>query len=443
MSAIPGNLSTDTQPPMTVPLQHFLVALGFLVAGVLAGLGLLAGGAAASTIISHVHLLLAGWVCVTIMGAMTQFIPVWSGVELHSRRLATAQLFLVTVGLAIFAAAFTQGAFWLVAGGALTMLTGFWIFVYNIARTLARVDEYDVTERHFWYVLGFFLLFTSLGLLLAVHYARPVFGDLPVTHSGVRNAHITVAVFGAVLTTIYGAIYQLGTMFTQTSLGSTDRLIQRIEEGTQPIGVVLLASGWLLEVALLRQIGGTLVIVAALGVAAVIGHKLLVMTIDRTPMHTRYAVVVVSLAAWALLAIPAWVLEPATAATVFGAAGTTYLLAVGAIGFVVIGTLYHIIPFIIWVHEYSDLLGLEPVPMVDELYDHRLAALDWWLLVAGTLLLLANHGFDVPTVVGWAGGLTITGGVLVFVTNMLLVISRHGSTSIGAVLSPTDALLRG
>lgn len=40
-----------------------------------------------------------------------------------------------------------------VAGAA--MLVGFWIFVYNIGRTLASLSEYDVTERRFALALGF------------------------------------------------------------------------------------------------------------------------------------------------------------------------------------------------------------------------------------------------------------------------------------------------
>lgn len=39
-----------------------------------------------------VDLLFVGCICVKIMGAMTQFIPVWSGVELHSRRFAVREL---------------------------------------------------------------------------------------------------------------------------------------------------------------------------------------------------------------------------------------------------------------------------------------------------------------------------------------------------------------
>ncbi len=115
MSAIPGNLDTAQQPPMTVPLRHFSVALGFLFAGVGVGILLTVGAVSGLGQLAHVHLLLAGWICITIMGAMTQFVPVWSGTDLYSRRLASVQLVLVTVGLTGFAFAFILGVFvWLV-----------------------------------------------------------------------------------------------------------------------------------------------------------------------------------------------------------------------------------------------------------------------------------------------------------------------------------------
>jgi hypothetical protein len=117
MSVVPGDVETETQPPMAVPLRHFVVALGFLVAGGAVG----AAFDAPLVGLARLHLLLVGWVCVTIMGAMTQFVPVWSGTELHSQRLATAQLWLVTAGLAGFAGALVAERYALLpyAGGLL------------------------------------------------------------------------------------------------------------------------------------------------------------------------------------------------------------------------------------------------------------------------------------------------------------------------------------
>jgi hypothetical protein len=437
MGAIPGSIETDQQPPMTVPLRHFIVGLAFLFLGTIVGLAVVVTDVPGLAGLSHVHLLLAGWVCVTIMGAMTQFVPVWSGVSLHSRRLASAQLTLVVVGLLGFVAALLSTALsWLVLFGAI-LVAGFWVFVYNITRTLLSVDGWDVTERHFGLALGFFVVLTVLGYLLAVDFTQPFLTDTPFARQNVRGAHATAAVFGAVLTTVYGALYQLGTMFTQTELHGVDEYLRGLEEIGHPVGVTLLVVGRLLDAVLIARVGGLLVVLAALSISAILARKLYEMQVTWTPMHTRYAVVAPALSAWALVTTPAWLSAPTAAANTFGAAGAVHLLVLGTIGFVVFGTLYHIVPFIIWVHRYSDRLGLESVPMIDDLYSDRLAVADGVLLTSGTLGLVLVEWFDGPDVVSALSGAVICVGIVVFATNLLLVVREHSPQSLGRLLAGT------
>ncbi|WP_324664369.1 hypothetical protein [Haloarcula sediminis] len=434
MGAVPGSIDTDTDLPTTVPLRHFIAGLGSLAAGALVGLGAIAGVVPGFDSLTHVHLLLVGWVCVTIMGAMTQFVPVWSGTSLHSQRLASAQLGLVLAGLSGFVVALAAGAMaWLAPFGAL-MVAGFWVFAYNILRTLATLDEYDVTERHFGYALGFFCLLTLFGLVLAVDFASPVTASLPVNHANLRQAHATLAVFGAVLTTIYGALYQLGTMFTQTELHGVDHSLQSVEALGHPVGVVLLAGGRLVGSAFLARVGALLVVAAALAMSAVLGRRLYEMQVDWEPMHTRYAVVAVALAAWALSSLPAWIAAPTAGANLFGASGSGHLLALGVVGTVLVGTLYHVVPFIVWVDRYSDRLGFEAVPMIDDLYDDRLAAADGTLWVCGAVCLVGAAWAGLSPLVAGAGGAMVTLSVAAFAANMLLVVHEHGPDPIDRVL---------
>ncbi|QWC20798.1 hypothetical protein [Halorubrum sp. 2020YC2] len=419
---------------MTVPLRHFLVGLGLLGAALLVGVGLTVDAVPGLGGLVHVHLLLVGWVCVTIMGAMTQFVPVWSGTTLHSRRLASAQFAFVVAGLIGFAVALALGRLaWLAGFGAL-MLAGFWTFVYNVGRTLATVEGFDVTERHFAVALAFFVVLTGLGVLLAADLGSGFLAGLGVSHAGVRGAHVTLAVFGAVLTTIYGALYQLGTMFTQTELHGIDHRLRAVEEVGHPVGVVALAAGRLVGSAALARGGAVLVLLAALAFAAVLARRLFEMRVERTPMHTRYAVVALALVAWVATAAPAWLRSPAAPERVLGGPGSAPLLLLGVIGFVVLGTLYHVVPFVVWVERYSDRIGFEAVPMVDDLYDDRLAAADGGLLFLGTALLVGSDlaaGATGATLTGGLPGTTLAGaslvtlGVAVFATNAVSVIRRH------------------
>ncbi|TKX59116.1 hypothetical protein EXE44_05750 [Halorubrum sp. SS7] len=427
---------------MTVPLRHFLVGLAFLGAALLVGIGLLVNAVPGLGGLVHVHLLLVGWVCVTIMGAMTQFVPVWSGTTLHSRRLASAQLGLVAVGLVGFATALALGRLSWLAGFGAVMLAGFWAFVYNVGRTLATVDDLDVTERHFAVALACFVALTGLGVLLAADLGSGLLTGLGVSHAGVRGAHITLAVFGAVLTTVYGALYQLATMFTQTELRGVDHRLRAVEEVGHPVGVAALAGGRLLGAAALARVGAAFVLLAALAFAAVLARRLLEMRVERTPMHTRYAVVALALVGWAATAAPAWLRSPLAAETVLGGPGSAPLLLLGAVAFVVLGTLYHVVPFVVWVERYSDRLGFEAVPMVDDLYDDRLAAADGALLSTGTALVVGADVAAGASGTALAGAATrpalvglslATLGVAVFATNALLVIRRHSPGTLARV----------
>lgn len=434
MSVPPGGIDTDQQPPMTVPLWHFLVGLGFLVLGAVLGVGLLVDIPLAHARLVHVHLLLVGWVCVTIMGAMTQFVPVWSGIELHSRRLATWQLRLVVAGLLGFVTALsTSRPAWTLPFG-LLMLAGFWTFVYNVFRTLPRAGEFDVTERHFAIALAFFLVVTALGPLLALNLTTGFLAHSGLTPQAILKTHATLAVFGAVLTTVLGALYQLGTMFTQTELHGIDIPLRYLEEATYPTGVVLLSAGRLLDVALVGTLGGLFVLTGLTAFAVVLARKLYEMQVAWTPMHRRYAVVSPALVLWAALTLPVWLREPLTASVLFGAESGRHLLFLGVVGFVVFGTLYHIVPFVVWVHRYSDQLGFENVPMVDDLYDDRIAAAEFLLLVAGMLTVTVWEFGFVSRSIGATGGALVVCGVVLFVTNVGLVVYRHSPHSLSELL---------
>ena len=451
MGAIPGDIETDTQPPMAIPLRHFLVGLAFLLAGVAVGavapLGVVPGAAG----LAHVHLLLAGWVCVTILGAMTQFVPVWSGTTLHSRRLARVQLWTVTTGLAGGVGCLLAEAYAVLPAFGGLALAGFWTFVYNVARTLAAARPWDVTERHFAIALGFFLIVTGFGVLLATGYTRPVLANLPVARTGLREAHATLAVFGAVLVTVFGALYQLATMFTQSALHGVDVYLRRVETVGYPVGVVALAAGRLVGAAAVARVGGLLVLAGVATMGVVLARRLLETAVEWTPMLRRYAVAAVAMLAWAALSVPAWVTDPLNPAATFGAPGVAHLLLFGAVGFVVAGTLYHVVPFIVWVHRYSDRLGLEPVPMIDDLYDDRLATVDFAALSAGATTLVAAELLPtlgvaaVPeTTATVAGGVVATAGAVVFVANLDSVVRDHGAGSVvPAAVAPEEGTAAG
>jgi hypothetical protein len=427
MATVPGDVDTTRQPPLAIPLRHFAVALGFLLLGSAVGVADATGTAPGLARLAHLHLLLVGFVCLTIAGAMTQFVPVWSGVPLHSRRLARAQLWLVVVGLVGFVAGLlTRRLVALPLCGGL-MLAGFWAFAYNVGRTLATARPLDVTERHFAAALAFFVALTTLGVGLAAGFVTPVFGAA-LARSAVVGAHATLALFGAVLTTVFGALYQLVTMFGQTEFDALDRRLQRVETVVYPAGVAALAGGRLLGHAPLARVGALALLGGVFAFLLVLGRRLRDARPERTPMLVRYTLLAPATLCWAALALPAWLRDPLAAAATFGAPGTAHLLAMVLV-LVLVGTLYHVVPFLVWVHRYSDRLGLEAVPMIDDLYDDRLATVDLVLVAGGGTALVAGEWAG-DALARTAGGVVLAAGFAVFATNVALVVWRHAPDSL-------------
>lgn len=302
MSVIPAAVDESSGPPTAIPLVHFLVALAYLVAGV-ATAAVTTGWAGQ---VAHVHLFVAGWICLTILGAMTQFVPVWSGVSLHSRRLAVLQLPLAGLGFAGLAAGFLTGTLGLLPIAGVLAVAGVWLFAYNLARTLAGARPFDATESHFVVAVGWFVVVTTLGMVLAVDFAASALPAVGLTHATVRSAHATAAIFGAVLTTVLGALYQLATMFTQTELGPIERRFQRVETLAYPVGVAALVVGRLFGVAPIARAGGVVVALSVLGIAVVVANRLRQTRVEWTPMLTRYGLAAAGLGAWAVAALVGW-----------------------------------------------------------------------------------------------------------------------------------------
>ncbi|MFB6252032.1 MAG: hypothetical protein ABEI27_10185 [Halobellus sp.] len=118
-------------------------------------------------------------------------------------------------------------------------------------------------------------------------------------------------------------------------------------------------------------------------------------------------------------------------------------LVFGAIGFVVLGTLYHVISFIIWVHRYSDRLGSESVPMIDDLCDARLARVDLVAVSTGTVVLTLSVVGALSNVAPWLpGAATLVGalvsllGFVIVTANLLGVIRSHGTQSLVGFACP-------
>jgi hypothetical protein len=155
-------------------------------------------------------------------------------------------------------------------------------------------------------------------------------------------------------------------------------------------------------------------------------------------MLRRYAVAAVALCLWAASALPTWLADPLSPRATVGHPAVGGPLVAVAVGFVLVGTLYHVVPFLVWVDQYSHQLGLADVPSVDDLYDSRLARVDLAASVGGALLVLVAAVRQSDVLVG-VGGLLVVTGLAVATVTLLDVVRRHAATGLAGVLVPEGA----
>ncbi|MFB6122485.1 MAG: hypothetical protein ABEJ78_03395 [Haloferacaceae archaeon] len=424
MQAIPDSIDTDRTPPLTIPLGHFVVATLILLVGGAMGLAATRGPGSVNTV-GMVHLLAAGWIAITIMGAMTQFVPVWSGRAIYSRRLAVAELWLVAVGQLLFTTGLTVADGRVIVAGTSLMIVGFWVFAWNMGNTLPPWGEQDVTERHFAYALASLLVGTVLGFMAALDFQFTYLASMGLDRIHLMLSHLTLTVFGFVTMTVMGALYQLGPMFTQSEETATDHFLVEIERWTFPVGVAVLAFARLIGNLPLATGGVGWILVGTGAFSLYFVRRLVYTRVDWGPMLTRYAVVALSFAAWTVLSAWPWLTKPISPLTKFGAPAAAHLLFVGVFGFVIVGTVYHVVPFIVWLDRYADRLGFEKIPSIDDLYDDRLAHLEFATLTGGYVLMVLHALFSLPAWMAAVGGTAMAVGLVAFGTNMGLVVWRH------------------
>ncbi|MCX7892791.1 MAG: cbb3-type cytochrome c oxidase subunit I [Burkholderiales bacterium] len=127
--------------------NRLFVAIGLLygLAGGLAAIAQLAvpGALPGNLPKVHAHMMLAGFVLMTIYGIGLHVIPRFAGYPLRSERAATAQFWLANAGLPLMIAGWLARADWLVAiGGALTA-AAMALFAGNLALTLRLKGPLD------------------------------------------------------------------------------------------------------------------------------------------------------------------------------------------------------------------------------------------------------------------------------------------------------------
>lgn len=401
-------LSFEQSPPLAAPLRFFVTAPLFAM---LAGVVLLASGpdGLASrwtpAVLALTHLIAVGFMLQVMLGAMLQIMPVVAGANM-ARPLRVAALVhaALSLGTLLLAAAFLTFSPALFKLAAIALGAGVTVFVAAAARALYGIASPNPTIQGLKHALVGLVVTVLLGVAMSVALGWSL--DLPLLQ--LADIHLGWGFVGWGVVLLAAVAYVVVPMF-QITPPYPDWFARRFSLVALAVTALATTAGWLRW-----EFAATLLATAAVALAAL--FAVVTLAIQRrskrarfdAPQHYWRAAMLSALAAGALwfaastLPIvgewPAWPLLCGV------------LVLFGAFMSVIIGMLYKIVPFLIWLHlQNRGLLRRVPAPNMKKIIGAR--DMDRQLLahfVACALLLLA---------VGWPTAFVYPAGIALIVAN--------------------------
>ena len=411
-----GGLSLEQAPPLSIPASFFLtIPIGV----VLAGLILMATGIASLSspwmpqALALAHSGTLGALAMGMIGALYQMTPVVAGSPVPFTRIAHLVHVLMLIGLA--------GFIWRLLGGpAQAMSIAIWCFsaallsfVLPLGWALLRTDTKSETVRGMRLAVIALAVITVLGLIMARGFTVGIF---PENRMLWVQIHLTLALLGWVGGLIMAVGWQVIPMFYLAS--TVDEIIMRWFFRLLIIGLILpFASVFADGIPGSSISPGQVAAIGALPAAVVIWllHPALLLRDISRRKRKRFDA---SLLFWkaglgtALLMIPisiaVLVLPEPRWQVLFG-----WIAIWGWAGMIMHGMLSRIVPFLVWFHRYSSLVGFEPVPSMRSLLPERKIKIGFILHLSSVAL----GGVAILTQTDW---LARAAGVLLVATALSL-----------------------
>ncbi|MEX1276265.1 MAG: hypothetical protein WEE20_10040 [Bacteroidota bacterium] len=432
----PAALASTLAPPFSMVSKYFIASILSFV--LLCGLMVLSvpelqGHHFQPKLLALTHIATLGWITMIIFGAMFQLVPVVLEVRLFSARLGEVQFWLYTVGTA----GLVYG-FWLFRVGAhftasasivtLAML----LFIINIVATMGRVKQWNLTGLFLLSSLVYLGITAVAGLLLSINLGYPFISRI---HLDYLKIHAHMGFIGWVTMVIMGVGLKLIPMFGLSHGFSTKparAALVLVNVGLLGLSVEWLFTGaeWLLT---------SYVVILVLGLLAFIVQLILILKhrmrqiFDLGMKHS-----VVAFSYFLLSIIFGFVLAVVEIDDVKLREGLILMyggmIMLGFFSMLIVGQMYKIVPFLVWFHTFSDKVGKEPVPMLKDMFSEKVGNVQFWILNAGIVLVLAGLGSSQSMV------LTI-GLTAMFIASLMVAFniaavfrlrSRHGNKRIPA-----------
>lgn len=341
-------LSYDQSPPIAAPFRFFLTAPVFAV---LAGLALLWGGpdilASRWTpgVLALTHLITVGFMLQIMLGALIQILPVVAGANLKQpMRLAAVVHVALNLGALLLAAAFLTFDTALFKVAAVLLGLGAALFIVGAVFALRGVPSSSASIRGLKHALVGLALTVGLGVALTVSLGWSL--DLPLIQ--LADIHLVWGFVGWGAVLLAAVAYVVVPMFQITPAypGWFERrfsLTALAVVGAWAVAEYLAVSvfSFLLALALLAVIACFAVVTLGLQRRSKRARFDANQHCWRVAMASALAACAVWLAAMLVPVLGEWVGWPLLCGV---------LLLFGGFMTVIVGMLYKIVPFLIWLH---------------------------------------------------------------------------------------------
>lgn len=376
-----------------LPLRFLYAGLIYLLAGAVGGILSLQGYALKGF---HSHLMLAGFVSLTIVGAMYQLVPTILGSELKPKRLADISFVLLNAGVLFLAYSFLR-SFNLILPAAILYVAGVLSFAITVFATLFTAPRKNVSVA-VWYFAVAIIYYLAGTIYAALAFSGISSFKLPV------HSHLLVA--GWVALTTYGGLYELFPMLSLRKLKSVKLAYLNLPLTNAALIGMMYGFYYSKEVLFVS------------GAAFALSFYLLAANLFATLATESESGVELDISV--KFFVPALLLGLAgitLALNVIGEVLTfqhSHLLLVGWITLTIIGAEYHIIPMLTWMEKYASRLGVEDIPMIADLFNMKLGK----AVLAGSIIgaILLPYSETAPI-----GGVILLATFLTFVGDMIAV----------------------
>jgi hypothetical protein len=378
------NISQQFAPPFKLIAPYFVTAaiVYFFTILFLFNFDVATTHTLESNTLAIAHLLLLGFVMMSIFGAMAQLVPVVLEVEHFAVELYYAIYPLLFIGTLLMVLGFYNTPVLLSFGGMIVFIA----FLIFLAETFATISKAKKLNFSFYVVLLaniFLLLGVIVGLVMAFGYS----GFIDVNVDKLLNIHIYLVLYGYVGFTIIGMSYILIPMFWLSH--SFDKKYLQYSLYLLAAAIFLISLGEY-SYKLFGDIGYLSLVLAF----CLYSYELYLIykTRARVKKDIYYYYLMffsLSIILSLLLGIYYFFSHENHALLLLG-----FVMFYGVLASVILGHFYKIIPFLIWFERFAPLVGKEKVPMLADMVPKKSSALLFFYNLIGFVLVTISIAFE-------------------------------------------------